>query len=203
MEEAMERPERKSSVLIAAASERTAIQIHKTLPMQFGQVAVLSSMSAVKQKLQQEAFDILIIYTRLPDEPGVQSALELQGRYPGMGIMLLVGAEAYDETQYRAGDSGIFIMARPMTTQGFLQSLNLLDAMRKRILRLLEETEKLHRKLEDEKYISRAKCLLIEKEGMREQEAHRYLEKQAMDAAVTKREVAIRVIRESGRIITT
>ena len=43
--------------------------------------------------------------------------------------------------------------------------------------------------------VNRAKCLLIEKKQMTEEEAHHYLEKLAMDACITKREAATDIIR--------
>ena len=42
--------------------------------------------------------------------------------------------------------------------------------------------------------VNRAKWLLIEELKMTEQEAHRYIEKQAMDRCVTKRVVAEQIL---------
>ncbi len=43
--------------------------------------------------------------------------------------------------------------------------------------------------------INRAKWVLIEKQGMSEQDAHRYIEKQAMDRCVSKRIIAEEILR--------
>ena len=45
-------------------------------------------------------------------------------------------------------------------------------------------------KIEDKRIIDRAKYILISCMNMREQEAHRYLEKQAMDMRTSKRIIA-------------
>ena len=50
-------------------------------------------------------------------------------------------------------------------------------------------------KIQDIRTIDRAKCLLIQYSGMSEEQAHRYLEKQAMDRRMTRREVAEEVLR--------
>ena len=42
--------------------------------------------------------------------------------------------------------------------------------------------------------VSRAKCLLVEFEKMSEPEAHRYIEKMAMDKRSTKLEISNRLI---------
>jgi response regulator NasT len=73
--------------------------------------------------------------------------------------------------------------------------------MERRLKELSLENEKLEKKLQDERYISRAKALLIERKQMTETDAHKYLEHTAMNQGLTRREVAIRVIRENGRII--
>ena len=50
-------------------------------------------------------------------------------------------------------------------------------------------------KIEEIRIVNRAKCLLIEQLKMTEPEAHRYIEKQAMDTRLSKREVAEHIIR--------
>ena len=49
-------------------------------------------------------------------------------------------------------------------------------------------------KIEEIRIVNRAKCLLIEQLKMTESEAHRYIEKQAMDRCVTRRVIAENII---------
>lgn len=198
----MERAERGSSVMIAAATEKVATQIKGILPSGFGKVSFQPSMTKVKQKLIEERFDLLIVYTPLPDDFGLQSAMELVGKYPAMSILLLVNKDVYQQALYRSRDAGIMVLARPISTAFFVSAVEMLGVMSNKVQNLLNENAKLQRKLEDERYVGRAKCLLVEKEGMTEAEAHKYLERQAMNGSVTRREVAVRVIRENGRIVT-
>ncbi|HBP24555.1 MAG TPA: hypothetical protein DD632_03820 [Oribacterium sp.] len=197
----MERTEQRSSVLIAAQSEKIAVQIRGILPAGFGHVTFQPSIARVKQTLTEERTDLLIIYTPLSDDSGIQSILDLAAKYPAMSVLLIVSKEAYQQVLYRAGDSGISVLARPISSGSFLSAIQMLQAMNRKIQRLLEENARLQRKLEDERYVSRAKALLIEKQGMSESEAHKYLEREAMNGSVTRREVALKVIRESGRIV--
>lgn len=46
------------------------------------------------------------------------------------------------------------------------------------------------------KVIQQAKCLLLEHEHMNEQQAHKYLEKKAMNARLTRLQLAKAVIRK-------
>ena len=198
----MERTEQRSSVLIAAQSEKIAVQIRGILPAGFGHVTFQPSIARVKQTLTEERTDLLIIYTPLSDDSGIQSILDLAAKYPAMSVLLIVSKEAYQQVLYRAGDSGISVLARPISTGSFLSAIQMLQAMNRKIQRLLEENARLQRKLEDERYVSRAKALLIEKQHVYKREQQNdHLEREAMNGSVTRREVALKVIRESGRIV--
>lgn len=50
-------------------------------------------------------------------------------------------------------------------------------------------------KIEDIKMIDRAKCILIQYLNMTESEAHRYIEKQAMDMRTTRKTIAEGILR--------
>ena len=50
-------------------------------------------------------------------------------------------------------------------------------------------------KMEEIRLVNRAKWLLIEQLKMTESDAHRYIEKQAMDRCVSRREIAQNIIR--------
>mgnify|MGYP001110466159 FL=1 len=51
-------------------------------------------------------------------------------------------------------------------------------------------------RLQETKVIQQAKCLLLEHEHMNEQQAHKYLEKKAMNARLTRLQLAKAVIRK-------
>ena len=56
-------------------------------------------------------------------------------------------------------------------------------------------SNKLLQKIEDIKMIDRAKCILIQYLNMTESEAHRYIEKQAMDMRTTRKTIAEGILR--------
>ena len=67
-----------------------------------------------------------------------------------------------------------------------------------RVKLLMKKTQSLKEKMEEIKLISRAKLLLVTKLSFTEAEAHRYIEKQAMDRCVKKSAVAYDVIKNYG-----
>ncbi len=58
-----------------------------------------------------------------------------------------------------------------------------------------KQNRTLREKMEDIRAVNRAKWLLIEHLSMTEQDAHYYIEKQAMDTRLSRREVAEHIIR--------
>ena len=62
--------------------------------------------------------------------------------------------------------------------------------MQKRLGGVQKENVRLKKQIDDIRLINRAKCILMEYLSMTEPQAHRYLEKQAMDLRITKAEVA-------------
>ena len=57
-----------------------------------------------------------------------------------------------------------------------------------------QKTASIEEKMEEIRLVNRAKWLLIEQLRMTESEAHRYIEKQAMDRCVTKCSIAENII---------
>ena len=53
---------------------------------------------------------------------------------------------------------------------------------------------KLQKKIEEIRLVDRAKCVLIQYLNMTEAEAHRYIEKQAMDMRKTKKTIAENIL---------
>ena len=63
------------------------------------------------------------------------------------------------------------------------------------MLNLKNENARLQNQIEEIKLVDRAKCALIQYRHLTEQEAHYFLEKQAMDQRSTRRQVAQEIIR--------
>ena len=90
---------------------------------------------------------------------------------------------------------GVLVIARPINRHLFHHYLQFTDCFRTRMLRVERENEQLKTMVEDLKVIDRAKLLLVTCLNMSEEQAHRYLEKQAMDLRLSRLEVAKQVIK--------
>ena len=84
----------------------------------------------------------------------------------------------------------MLVLPKPASSQTVSQSLQLLGGTRERLRRMEQKTASIEEKMEEIRIINRAKLLLMEQLKMTEKEAHRFIEKQAMDRCVTRITIA-------------
>lgn len=139
-------------------------------------------------------FDLCIINAPLPDESGKELSIELS-KILTCQVIFVVKAEIFDIISAQVETHGIITIQKPVNTQIFELSLKITKAISARLNRLQSENCKLSQKIEDIKTIDRAKCILISYLGMSEAEAHKYIEKQAMDMRLSKRKICERILK--------
>lgn len=185
---------RKYRVLVAGSGDKIFDYISEMLP-RTGYESVLRAGDAgeVRRMLLDSPVDIVIINTPLSDDFGVELALDLAEG--ATGVMLLVKNELYDQVCYKVEDSGVLTLGKPMSRQGFYSAVKLLTAMTARLSKMEKANRTLQEKMADIRVVNRAKWLLIEHHHMKEQDAHYFIEKQAMDTRLSRREVAENIIR--------
>lgn len=118
---------------------------------------------------------------------GASAAVDAAER-SSAAILLLTDDAALPRRCIRAG----VMTAHPDELAVVLPSL-LATAERLRTLR--DKTSSLQQRLDDSRIVARAKLLLISRLGMSEGDAHRYIEKTAMDSCLPRRDVAEGIIR--------
>lgn len=190
----MEYAERRYSVLLVSSSEKFNRSLLSLLPEdRFYPVSVSPDDSAARRVLAECRFDIVMINTPLPDDFGTHLALDAcEGS--GAGVMLFVKAEHYPDIAARVSPFGVLALSKPVTAQTVAQSLTLICATRERLRRMEQKTASVEEKIEEIRIVNKAKWLLIDQLKMTEQEAHRYIEKQAMDRCVTRRTIAENIL---------
>jgi response regulator NasT len=105
-------------------------------------------------------------------------------------VLLLVGAQYFEEMSAHVEDAGVITLSKPLHKELFWNALKLARAAYIKMQNLQSENTKLVRRIEDIRIVDRAKCMLISYLNMTEAQAHKYIEKQAMDTRMTKRAVA-------------
>ena len=186
--------ERRSSVLAVSASLKFVETLRTLLPEgRYGPVTVLHDAAAARRALAENSYDLVLINTPLPDEFGTRLALDAC-ESSSAGVLLLVKAEHCPDIEAQVSVHGVLTLAKPTSAQLFAQTLRLLCITRERLRGMEKKAVTLQEKMEEIRLVTRAKWLLIEELKMTEQEAHRYIEKRAMDRCVTRRAVAEQIL---------
>ena len=181
-------------VLIVSGGTQAYDNIRLMLPPdEYDPVTHVTSAGEAKRLLLGADYDILIVNTPLADEFGTELALDCAAGT--CGVLLLCKSELYEQLAYRVGDSGILTLPRPVNRQTFYIAVKLLVATHARLAKMEKQNRTLKEKMEDIRVVNRAKWLLIEHLSMTEPDAHYYIEKQAMDTRLSRREVAEHIIR--------
>lgn len=110
-------------------------------------------------------------------------------------FLLLVRPGTYEAVWRFVQAAGICVMSWPAPQEVFRQTLRNLLLLKKSLRAMQEKTDQLQSQLQDMKRIQKAKSLLMNQLGMSEADAHRWIEKAAMDRCVKKREIAETIIR--------
>lgn len=183
-----------TAVLIVSSSEKARDYFRGLLPEnQFSPVEYCQTAGEAKRKMIDRVFDIVIINTPLKDDFGIEFAIDLSQKEQ-CGVVLFVRAELFGQVSYKVEDYGILTLQRPNSAAAIYGAVKLLVATRNRLKSLQNKATSLEKKMEEIRYVNRAKLLLMEKLKMTEQEAHRYIEKTAMDLCVKRAQVAKNII---------
>ena len=184
------------SVLIVSGSERIEAIVRKNLPKQ-GIFAADSrkSASAARQCLPDKAYDLVVINSPLPDEFGHELALDIAER-SSASILMMVPAEIYDDVMEQVTDYGILVISKPLPAGRLEIALRYLTAVLRRMHSLRKEVLTVGEKMEEIRITSRAKLVLVEREHMTEDDAHRFIGKYAMDHGISRRKAAEEILSE-------
>lgn len=185
------------SLLIISNSEQFNIAIKKILPGgTFSAIETRKSASAAKRELLERHYDVIIINAPLPDEFGVDFVMDIQDRH-NSGILVAVPGEVFDTVTDRTIDYGVIVVPKPVKLAMVERGVRLLIAVQNRLRSNEKKIKSLEDKITEIRFVARAKLMLIQN-GMNEEEAERYIIKQAMDGGVRKSVVAEEIIENGG-----
>ncbi len=184
-----------TSVLIVAGSPQAAATYTQLITQIQPGLSVRHAASGgeARRLMAQESFGVLLIQTPLPDTFGVDLAKD--AARGTAGIMLATSSRLEKELTQKLQPHGIFVFSPSITRKTFEGSVLLLLALHFRLEKSTPTTEAMQEKLRDIRMVDRAKCYLIQYEKMTEPEAHRHIEKLAMDQRLPKRQVAEDILR--------
>ena len=162
--------------LLVSGSEAQTKRISALLTR--ARIVPFDHTDSARQALEQfdaGGIDGVLIAEPVAGSSGQELALQLKKRHC-MAVLLLAAPEHAPESL-------------------IVQTIRLLAAVRIQLEQMQHKTKKLEAKVADIRIINRAKLLLVQHLQMTETEAHKYIEKQAMDTSMRRRTIAENIIR--------
>ena len=179
------------SALIVSAGEKSLAGLRELLSShtRLSEIVTATDSGMARRVFLERDFDLCVVNTQLPDEFADRLACTI-ARDGVCQVILLVRAELSDEIAAAVEEDGVLTLAKPVNRALFWNALKLAAAANAKLVRIKAENDRLLQKIEDIRLVDRAKCLLVQHLAMSEADAHRYIEKQAMDSRVPRVRVA-------------
>lgn len=170
------------NVLIVSSSIAGGQRIQAWLEAEYRCVQVQTQAGAL-QALKKECYALMVVNAPLSDADGLALC-----KMAGVDALLFVPQERWQTTIEEMQAYGTVVLAKPVNPHLVMQALSVLRVTRSKV-------QKLEEKLSETRIVDRAKWALIQTLQMSEKQAHRFIEKQAMDLRISKREVAENIIK--------
>ena len=184
------------SALIITSSEKSFASIAELLRAHsFLDAVHAGSGGEGRRLLLDRDFNLVFISMPLSDENGEDLSRKIAADEASQ-VILAVKSEIYDQVSAVCERDGVFVIEKPLNRDVLRQVISMTRTMRSRYLRTQAENENLRQKIDEIRIIDRAKNILISAARMSEHEAHRYMEKKAMDTRTSKRRVCEGIIHD-------
>lgn len=182
------------SVLLVSRDSKIISQVSAFLVPPLFELTTTSDFNEARRLATERTFNIIIADSG--DGYDTDFAINVADSYST--ILLLVPNEHFDEISYRVEGYGILTITKPFEPFYFYNMVKIAIAVQYKVQVLSSQTTKLKVKMEEIKQVNRAKMLLMQNMNMSEQEAHRYIEKEAMDRGMKKTAISEEIIKTYG-----
>ena len=177
------------NILMAGKTEEICDSIAQLLlELDCDNISIFTSGTIIRG-VDISKFDSVIISTPLSDEFGLDLVADI-AKDTKNGVVVLAKREIADEVQKKIRFTGAFVLPRPFNKALLIQTIKLAEVAHIGMAKLEEENRQLSQQLSDMKIVNRAKSMLMQYLNLTEEQAHRHIQKQAMDLRKTQRAVA-------------
>lgn len=159
----------------------------------YDKIRLAATVEEGRQEMNNFSPDVCVINAPIGTESGEDLSVEL-AEDMSCQVILFVKEDYYEEITESVEKEGVICLSKPISKSMFFKALGFAEAADSRMKRAYAEIKRLEKKLEDVRLVDRAKNILINEKNMSEAEAHRYIEKTAMDRRVSRGQVAEEII---------
>ena len=157
------------------------------------QLQAISGLGEAGAALERLRPTLIVLQSDAPDAQALHRCAELAETAEAV-FLLRVRQEASGAAWRTLPKHGVCVMTWPMEQAVLTQTLRNLLLLKKSMQTMQAQTDQLRSQLQDLKRIQKAKGLLMRQLGMTEQDAHRWIEKQAMDRCVSRKIIAEQIL---------
>ena len=152
--------ERRYSTLLVSVSDAFSRTFLSVLPEQRLQpLFVATCVAEAKRKLIERSFDLIVVNTPLPDEFGLEFAID--GVNAGHACALVfVRAEIYPQVSEKSSFHGVMTLSKPTSASMIQQAFGLLCSVRERLRALEVKTAPVEEKMLEIRIVNNAKYIL-------------------------------------------
>lgn len=183
--------EDRHSVLLVTKDPKLSQLVSVMLMPPLFEVDILSDFNEARRRVSERVYNIIL--ADYADGEGTDFALDTSDSLST--ILLLTPPAIFEEVSYRVEGYGIISVTNPFDQFYFYNMIKAAIAVQYKVQILSSQTTKLKNKMEEIKLVNRAKMLLMQNLNMTEQEAHHYIEKEAMNRGLKKTSVAENVVK--------
>lgn len=184
-----------SMLVVSGAENFGRIVKNEIISGQFMSIDMKVSGTSARQIFAERFYDIIVVNMPLADESGLEFAMDI-AEQGNASVLLVCPNERYVDVLDMVTDDGILAIAKPFPRGRLSHAIRYLMAEQKKRRLLQKKIEKTEEKLNELRVVSKAKVVLVEKEHMTEEDAHRLIGKKAMDNGISRRLAAERILDE-------
>lgn len=178
------------STLVVTKDSKISSQISAMLMPPLFNVQIVSDYNEARRMLGERSYNIIIV----DSGDGSETELSIDASNYSGTVLLLAPSHLFDQISYRVEGYGIITVTKPFDAFYFYNMIKAAIAVQYKIQVLTSQTSKLKEKMEEIRIVNRAKMLLMQNIQCTEQDAHRLIEKEAMDKCSKKILIAKQIV---------
>lgn len=181
--------------LIVSSDKESAATIEQALHSEgYVKIQISSYANHARRIIKSETEpDLVIVNTPLSDEFGLELSVMI-AESTDSSVILICNNNISDDLSDKLSDSEICVLRKPFNLQQLAASVKLVTDARSLLTGLKKENTGILSKIDKMRLINRAKCTLMQYLNFTEPQAHRYIEKQAMNNRQTRHDTALKIL---------
>lgn len=180
-------------MLLVSSSEKFNDSFRTLLPeTSLYEMITASDVKEARLRMGERVFDFVII-NRYPYDKDVLGFAREIGNRKDCVCMMFTRKQDHDEMHARLAESGVFTLPKPLSAELLSLAFGWLESAREQLRSKGKAREPGQAELLQ---VRRAKEVLMRMRNMTEDEAHVYISVKAMDACVSKAEIAAEILRD-------